>query len=210
MDRKMILYAADSPNGHRAVVFMEEMAVPYELRVINLLEGGASTPELLALNPRARVPVLVDLGAAKTPRVLWQSWSIGAYLADKCGAFIPAEKEARDIVLEWLFFVGTDVAMAHSTLYAVTHLIPEKAPSITGFYEQRVLRVFRDIDRQLAVSGFLCGELSIADLALYPIFNSARALLNRYPELDNLQHWGNVMDARPGCKRGVGAFATGT
>jgi len=54
------LYAADTPNGHRAAVVLEEMSLAYDLKVVDVFKGEAATAEMLALNGRGRVPVLVD------------------------------------------------------------------------------------------------------------------------------------------------------
>ena len=202
------LYAGNTPNGHRAAIFLEEMALPYDLTVVDVFKGGASTPEMLALNRLGRVPVLVDrteVGGA--PRIVSQSWAIGVYLAEKTGTFIPRDAAGRMTVLEWMFYLGTDVMMVHSTLNAVSRFVPEKTPSTIAFYEGRLAPAFGKLDEHLAAHTWLCDEVSIADLALYPVYNFRREFLAARPEFPHLARWGAAMDERPGCRRGVAVIA---
>src|SRR5690606_39111383 len=105
-DLMLELYAADTPNGHRAAVVLEEMSLPYDLKVVDVFKGEAATPEMLALNGRGRVPVLVDHDATEGHNVVTQSWVIALHLAEKTGLFIPSDKAGRRVVTEWLFHVA--------------------------------------------------------------------------------------------------------
>lgn len=201
------LYAANTPNGQRAVVVVEEMALPYRLHKIDLSKGETKTPEFLKLNPNARAPVIVDSdGAGGRPITVAQSWAISLYLAEKTGTFIPPDPRGRLTVIEWLFHLASDVMMVHSTLNAVSNFVPEKTRSTIEFYEVRVLDAFRNLDRRLGEVPYIAGELSVADLDLYPVYNYRRSFIERYPELVNLQRWGASMDKRPACRRGVEAL----
>lgn len=204
------LYAADTPNGHRAAVVIEEMSLPYKLNVIDVFKGQASTPEMLALNPRARVPVLVDRDEAGGRHVVSQSWVIALYLAEKTGMFIPADQAGKRLVTEWLFHVAADVMMVHSTLNAVTNFVPQKVPSTIDFYRERLLGILKNLDGHLSTSDYLAGEITIADFGFYPVYNYRRDFIAAHaPDLRNLARWGERMDARPGCRKGVSVIKGG-
>jgi GSH-dependent disulfide-bond oxidoreductase len=201
------LYAANTPNGQRAVVVVEEMALPYRLHKLDLSKGETKTPEFLKLNPNARAPVIVDpQGFGGRPVTVAQSWAISLYLAEKTGQFIPSDPRGRLTVIEWLFHLASDVMMVHSTLNAVSNFVPEKTRSTIEFYEARVLDAFRNLDRRLGETPYIAGDLSIADLDFYPVYNYRRSFIDRYPELNNLRRWGKSMDERPACRRGVDAL----
>ena len=44
------LYTAPTPNGWKASIALEELAIPYEVHVVNLMAGEQKTPEYLKLN----------------------------------------------------------------------------------------------------------------------------------------------------------------
>jgi GSH-dependent disulfide-bond oxidoreductase len=197
-------YAGNTPNNQRVAIVLEELALPYNLHKIDVLAGGAKTPEFLNVNPNGLTPVIVDSdGPDRKPATISQSWVICLYLADKAGRFIPKDELGRLRVLEALFHLASDVMMAHSTHTTLSRFVPEKVPSIIGFYEQRLLAVLQNLDRQLAHDEYLAGDLSIADFGLYPVFHRRRAMVEGKPEFANLQRWGRLMDAHPACRRGI-------
>jgi GSH-dependent disulfide-bond oxidoreductase len=197
-------YAGNTPNNHRVAIVLEELALPYKLHKIDVLAGGAKTPEFLQANPNGLTPVIIDPdGPDGKPITVTQSWLICLYLADKTGRFVPKDGLARLRVLEALFHLASDVMMVHSTHTTLNRFAPEKVPSIIGFYEQRLLAALQNLDRQLTQSAHLAGDLSIADFGLYPVLHRRRALVEGKSEFANLERWGRLMDARPACRRGI-------
>ncbi len=74
------LYTASTPNGWKASVALEEMALPYEVHAITLSEGDQKTPEFLDMNPNFRSPVIADREADNL--VVFESGAILIYLAE--------------------------------------------------------------------------------------------------------------------------------
>src|SRR5437867_1420924 len=72
-----LYYGSGSPYAWRAWLGLEHKALPYELRMQSFSAGDLQTPEYTALNPRRRVPVIVDDGFA-----LYESAAILEYLED--------------------------------------------------------------------------------------------------------------------------------
>jgi hypothetical protein len=56
---------------------LEEVGVAYELRPVDIMKGAQKAPELLALNPMGKLPILTDGDAVVT-----ESAAIALYLAD--------------------------------------------------------------------------------------------------------------------------------
>ena len=46
------LYTAATPNGHKVSIALEELGLPYTLKVLDLAKGEQKTPAFLAINPR--------------------------------------------------------------------------------------------------------------------------------------------------------------
>ncbi len=70
--------ASGSPYGWRVWLALEHKGLPYELKMLSFDKGDLKTPEFRALNPRGRVPVIVDDGFA-----LFESAAIVEFLEDK-------------------------------------------------------------------------------------------------------------------------------
>ncbi len=56
----VLYYGSGSPWAWRAQFALEHKALPYERKVLSFSAGDTRKPEFVALNPRHRVPVLVD------------------------------------------------------------------------------------------------------------------------------------------------------
>ena len=54
------LYTAATPNGHKASIVLEELALPYEVRWLKLDQGEQKEDWYLRINPNGRIPAIVD------------------------------------------------------------------------------------------------------------------------------------------------------
>jgi glutathione S-transferase len=70
-----LYYGSGSPYAWRVNLALEHKALPYERKVLSFAQGDLKKPEYLALNPRGKVPVLVD-----GDFVLYESSAIMEYL----------------------------------------------------------------------------------------------------------------------------------
>lgn len=202
------LYTTNTPNGQRAVVVLEELGLPYTMHKLDILAGEAKKPEFMKINPHGRLPVLIDpQGPGGTPITVTQSWMICVYLAEKTGRLLPHNPVQRVHAMEWMFHIGTDFQMVHTTQNTLIRFVPEKVPSIISWYEDRVREALAYIDQRLADREYLAGELSIADLAFYTLYNRRRAMVAESGGMPNLLRWGTAMDARPACRAGIDLLA---
>ena len=201
MPASIDLYVAGTPNGQRAVVALEEMGLAYNLHKLDLAKGDQTKPEYLAINPHGRIPCIVDRSGA-APVTVTQSWAICVYLAEKTGKFIPKDPAGRARVLEWMFHIATDVMAIHSAHGHLQRHSPDKAPATIAWAEDRVRDALAYLDRRLEGRDYFDGEISIADLAFYPVYNRRRGLVAGNG-MKNLLRWGAAMDARPASKRAL-------
>ena len=79
----MRLYTANSPNGHKITVTLEELGLPFEAIEVNLPKIEQKEPWFLAINPNGRIPALCDIMPDGTPINLFESGSIQQYLIDR-------------------------------------------------------------------------------------------------------------------------------
>ena len=99
------LHAFDTPNGRKISVALEEMALPYVVKIVDIRKGHQFDPEFLEISPNGKIPAIVDPGGPNgTPVSVFESGAILIYLGEKTGKFWPRDLEARIPVLEWLMF----------------------------------------------------------------------------------------------------------
>lgn len=98
----VVLYHHPFTRAASVVWMLEEVGADYELRFVDLQKGEHKVPELLALNPMGKLPVLTDGEVVVT-----ESAAIGLYLADRYapGRLAPAlDDPKRGTYLRWSFF----------------------------------------------------------------------------------------------------------
>lgn len=106
-----------------SVVWMlEEVGTPYEVRNVELTKGEHKRPELLALNPMGKLPILVeDIEGSDTPVVVTEVAAIGLYLADRHapGRLAPLlDDPRRGTYLRWSFFAPSVIEPASMARHA--------------------------------------------------------------------------------------------
>lgn len=203
------LYTFATPNGVKVPILLEELAAPYELRLVNVKQGAQSTPEFLALNPNGRIPVIVDTeGPGDAPITVTESGAILIYLAEKFGGFIPTDPAARVRCLEWLFFQVAGLGPMFGQAGYFLNAAPEKVDFAVTRYSGEAARHVRVLDGRLGQVEWLAGdEFSIADVAHFGwIWRRAFAgvTLDQAP---NVRRWLAAMESRPAVRRGLAAVS---
>jgi glutathione S-transferase len=98
----IVLYHHPFSRAANAVWMLEEVGTPYELRYVDLMKGAQKAPDVVALNPMGKLPVLVDGDAVVTELA-----AIALYLADRYayGRLAPrVDDPARGTYLRWSLF----------------------------------------------------------------------------------------------------------
>ena len=208
-DTVIQLYTAATGNGRRATIMLEETGLPYVVHTISIGKAAVKPTEFLRINLRGTVPLIVDpAGAQGHGMVLRQSSAILLYLAEKSGKLLPQDPAARAEVFEWMMFAVTDVVGSNTAMYQTMTEFPDNAPDVAGFFRRQLVEFLRVCDGRLAESEYLAGaEMSIADIALFPVVVSRAALVEQSDGLDNFKRWAAAIGARAGVRR---ALAVGT
>ena len=201
------LYTAGTGNGRRASVMLDECGLQYTAHKLDLAKGEQKKPDYLAINPAGAIPAIVDeAGPGGKKLTLAQSGAILLYLAEKTGKFLPKDPAKKAEALQWFMAVSTDIAPASSTIFVMGNAAPDKTPANQQFLESRFGNMLKNCDAKLAKNKYLAGdEVTLADLALIPVVDSRKALIDKTPGLDNLKRWAAEMTARPGVKKGLSA-----
>jgi GST-like protein len=102
---------------------------------------------------------------------LSQSGAILLHAAERSGRFIPADARERLRVLQWFMASISDAAVSNTlTRYLKLHA-PDKSEANDAYFLGRLRTLFEAFDRQIGDNAFIAGDISIADLALYPVIN---------------------------------------
>jgi len=191
------LYTAATPNGWKVSIALEEMGLPYEVRVIDFATKEQKADWYVKLNPNGRIPALDDDGF-----VMFESGAILIYLAEKTGRFLPRDVHGRSRVLQWLMFQMSGVGPMMGQANVFFRYFPEKIPPVIERYQREVMRLFGVLDRQLASHEYIAGEYSIADMALWPWVSGYEWSGVSVAEFPNLERWLALVGARPAVQAG--------
>ena len=194
------LYVAGTGNGRRAALMLEECGVPYKVHPVDLTKGQSKTPEFLKMNPLGAIPVIVDNDAAGgKPLTLSQSGAISLYLAEKTGKLLPKDPAKKALALQWFMHVVTDEQPTSSAIFYASNL-KEKSESTVTAFETRLLDFLKAVDTRLGEAEYLAGELSIADLALYPVVRQSSGADRQGRRLRQSEALGGGAGGTPGCR----------
>lgn len=200
------LYGMASPNVVKIFIALEELGLPWELKVVDVFDGKQFEPEFLKLNPNGKVPVLVDpAGPGGKPIALFESGAILIYLAEKTGKLLPKDGAARYEALQWLMVQLTGQGPMSGQLVHFVRFAADGNDYSRARYRTQVRNVYRAVDQRLATSPWLTGaEFGIADVAFYPWSRTAETmgfLGEDKLKLANLARWMGQMAARPAVQR---------
>jgi GST-like protein len=199
------LYSAATPNGFKVSIALEELALPYELKVVDLRSGGQFAPDFLRISPNNKIPAIVDHdGPEGGEMAVFESGAILVYLAEKTGRLLAKEGRLRYVALEWVFFqVGGTGPMigqlGHFRTYA-----PEKIPYAIDRYGNETKRLYGVLDRRLSEVPYLAGDqYTIADIANLPWLLSYERQGIDLSAFPHVARWMSALKARPAVERGL-------
>ena len=198
------LHAFDTPNGRKISVALEEMALPYTVRIVDIGKGEQFDPAFVKISPTGKIPAIIDTeGPGGAPISVFESGAILVYLGEKTGRFWPSELRQRMTVLEWLMFqMGNFGPMPGQVHHFAAVEKEEDRRYGLARYSKETRRLYAVMDGRLATRDYFADELSIADFAIlgwawrHPRHNVDLA---DYP---NVRRWYEAMMARPGVRRG--------
>ena len=193
------LFAADTPNGKKISIMLEEVGLPYKSISINIAKDEQFESGFLKISPNNKIPAIVDHDEGIS---LMESGAILIYLAEKSGKLLPTDRNNKYRVLEWLMLqmggIGPMLGQTHHFVF----YNEGKSPYAEERYLNETARLYGVLERRLSEEQYLAGNYSIADIATWPWiarYPRQRMNLNDYP---NLMRWYKEIAARPAVQRG--------
>jgi GST-like protein len=206
------LYSLPTPNGVKVSIMLEELGLPYEPHLVDIMKNESHTEEFRTLNPNGKIPAMIDPnGPGGKPLGLFESGAILMYLAEKTGKFIPADPARRWETIQWVFFQMASIGPMFGQLGFFHKFagaaIEDKRP--LERYRDESKRLLGVLDTRLDGRQWLMDDdYTIADISTIGWvrnlvgFYEARELV----DFDSLKHvpaWLNRTLARPAVQRGL-------
>lgn len=195
------LYTAATPNGHKVSIALEELCMPYTLKVLDLTQAEQKRPAFLAINPNGRIPAMVDRD--ENDFAVFESGACLIYLAEKTGKLMPTDLKGRSRVIQWLMFQMGGIGPMMGQANVFFRYFPEKIPSVIDRYQGESKRLFRVLDGHLQNHEYLAGDYSIADIANWAWVRTHRWSGVEIDDLPHLKRWRDQIRARPAVQRGI-------
>ena len=158
------LFTAETPNGVKISIMLEEIGFKYKITKINLKEDQQFDSEFRKISPFSKIPVIIDHDTGES---IFESGAILIYLGEKSKKFYDEKK--RNKINQWLMaqmgYVGPMIGQHHQ----FHHYNPGKSEFGESRYFKITKNIYKDLDERLLISKYLAGEdYSIADIATWP------------------------------------------
>ena len=158
------LFTADTPNGKKISIMLEEIGYEYKVTKIDLSNDEQFKPDFKKISPFSKIPVIID---HENKENVFESGAILIYLGEKSNKFY--EKNNRLIINQWLMaqmgLIGPMIGQHHQ----FHHFNPGKSKFGEERYFKIAKKLYEDLDKRLSVSKFLAGEsYTVADIATWP------------------------------------------
>lgn len=207
------LYFWPTPNGWKISIALEEMALLYKLKAVNIGQGEQFAPGFMAISPNNRMPAIIDPdGPDGAPISVFESGAILQYLGRKSGLFYPSDERARLVVDQWLIWqvanLGPMAGQASHFINYAPKLVDDPALIEYGRarYVNELNRLCGVADRRLGEAAYLGGEAySVADIAAWPWLRIVHKLGQSFEDFPKLKAWVDRIHDRPAVQRALKA-----
>ncbi|TMJ46706.1 MAG: glutathione S-transferase family protein [Alphaproteobacteria bacterium] len=160
------LYHCDAARSFRPLWMLEEMGLPYELKMLPF-PPRVFAKDYLALNPLGTIPYLIDGDTRMT-----ESSAICHYLGTKYGPtplIVGLEDAAYAAFLNWMYFSDATLTFPQTLVLRYSQLEPEERrnPQVATDYAKWFFGRLRAVEAATANAESLCGgRFTAADIVI--------------------------------------------
>jgi glutathione S-transferase len=174
-------FGSGSPYAWKVWLALEHKGIPFEAKRLSFDNNDTKTPEFLAINPRGRVPAILDDGFA-----LWESAAIVEYIEERYPdkPLLPKDVKARATVRRMINEADNYLQAASSEIMEqAVYLTPaERTPERTAQAKKQMMEELQRLEKCFK-GDYLFGDLGLADFAAYPYVRIAQRAEERSPGL---------------------------
>ena len=139
------LFSANTPNGKKISIMLEEIGYKYKLIPVDINNGEQFKENFKKISPFSKIPVIID---HQNNQTIFESGAILIYLAEKSGKFY--NKENRLEINQWLMaqmgYVGPMLGQHHQ----FHHYNPGKSKFGEDRYFKISKRIYQELDDRLS------------------------------------------------------------
>ena len=199
------LLTANTPNGKKISIMLEEINYDYKVTKINIKKEEQFKPEFVKLSPFRKIPVIID---HQNNQTLFESGAILIYLAEKSGKFY--DEEQRTIINQWLMgqmaYIGPMLGQHHQ----FHHYNPGKSEFGEERYFKISEKIYKELDERLSFSKYLAAKnYTIADIATFPWIARHEWHDIGLKRFKNLTRWYEDLSEREAVKKGYDLLKKG-
>ena len=199
------LLTADTPNGKKISIMLEEINFEYKITKININKDEQFKTEFKKISPFSKIPVIID---HKKEVSIFESGAILIYLGEQSGKFY--DEDNRIIINQWLMaqmaYVGPMLGQHHQ----FHHYNPGKSKFGEERYFKICTRIYKELDERLAKADYLAGNFySIADIATFPWIARHEWHDIGLKNYKNLTHWYKLISERESVQKGYDLLGKG-
>jgi GST-like protein len=197
------LLTADTPNGKKISIMLEEIGFEYFITKINIGKDEQFNPEFRKISPFSKIPVIRDGDIS-----IFESGAILIYLGEKSGKFYDLKERLG--INQWLMaqmaYIGPMLGQHHQ----FHHYNPGKSEFGEERYFKIAKRIYEDLNERLGQSEYLVGNnYTIADIATFPWIARHEWHDIGLKNFKNLTRWYESIAKREAVKRGYDLLKKG-
>ena len=192
------LFSANTPNGKKISIMLEEIGYNFKVTKVNIDKGEQFKESFKKISPFSKIPVIID---HKNNTSIFESGAILIYLAEQSGKFY--DKKDRTIINQWLMaqmgYIGPMLGQHHQ----FHHYNPGKSKFGEERYFKISKRIYQELDEVLSKTKFLSGnDYTIADIGTFPWIARHEWHDIGLKKYENLTRWYLEVSKREAVKKG--------
>jgi glutathione S-transferase len=171
-------YGSGSPYAWKVWLALEHKGIPYDFRLVSFDRGDTKTPTFKAVNPRAKVPTIVDDGFA-----LRESAVIVEYLEERYpqNPLLPKDAKMRATARRIALEADSYLSPAMTNLFGLTLYREGPAdPAAIAEAHRVILEELSLLEAEID-GEYLAGMLSLADFTVFPHARMLKRIDERQP-----------------------------
>ena len=193
------LFAADTPNGKKISIMLEEINFKYNVTKVDLSAGEQFKPNFRKISPFSKIPVIVD--SSNNNEAIFESGAILIYLAEQSGKLYDKKNKLK--IDQWLMAqmgsIGPFIGQYHY-FYRFNKGLSEIGEKR---YFEITKSIYKVLDQNLLTNKFLVGEnYTIADIATWPWIARHHWHDIGLKKYSNLCRWYEMLSERPAVIKG--------
>ena len=200
------LFSADTPNGKKIGIMLEEIGWKYQVTKVNIFKDEQFKPEFRNISPFSKIPVIIDHD--NNNEAIFESGAILMYLGEKSNKFYDQNNKLK--INQWLMIQMAIVGPFIGQHHQFHHYNPGKSTFGEERYFKITKTIYKDLDERLGQSKFLAGEnYTIADIATWPWIARHEWHDIGLKNHRNLTRWYLEIAERPAVKKGFDFMSRG-